>query len=530
MRRWNGWGDESEHFALGADALDFLRTRIGEGRPPRDATLAQALEAVPASRLAPSARFDTDARLRLQHARGQSFPDWVAMKAGRFGPFADGVAMPTTHEEAAAALAEAQRLGAVVVPYGGGTSVVGHLQVPQVERPVVNISLERMNRLLAYDEKSLLATFGAGTPGPQIEAQLRGHGVVLGHYPQSYEFSTLGGWVVTRSSGQQSLRYGRIENLFAAGRLLTPRGELAVGGVPASSAGPDLRELVLGSEGRLGLLTEVTARVRHLPASEDFHAVFFPSWDAGVEAVRAIVQAEVPLSMLRLSNELETETQLRLAGHAGLIKWLQRYLGMRGIGEGQCMLLFGTTGSLGETRRMRREALALAKPFRGVHVGKAIGKGWAKNRFRGPLLRNALWDAGYAADTVETAVNWPAATSTMRAIEAAARETLYADNERVHAFTHLSHVYRQGCSVYSTFVFRSTGDADGDLERWRRLKGKVSETIVGHGGTISHQHGVGLDHAPYLVHEKGALGLDLLRAMARELDPQQMMNPGKLFA
>ena len=179
---------------------------------------------------------------------------------------------------------------------------------------------------------------------------------------------------------------------------------------------------------------------------------------------------------------------------------------------------------------VRRDALAIARRFRGVHVGKSIGKGWAKNRFRGPLLRNALWDLGYAADTVETCVNWPKATALMRAIEQTARDALAADNERVHAFTHLSHIYRQGCSIYSTFVFRSAGDADADLDRWRRLKARVSETIVAHGGTISHQHGVGVDHAPYLPAEKGALGMDLIRAMAREFDPDGMMNPGKLFA
>lgn len=529
MRRWNGWGEESEQDALSDEAREFLRGRVGEGRPPRDATLDEALRQIPESRIAASARFEVDPRLRLLHARGQSFPDWLAMKAGRFGPVADAVARPASHEEAVDALAEAQQRGALVIPYGGGTSVVGHLLVSDSERPVVNISFERMNRLLAFDEKSQLATFGAGTPGPQVEAQLRGRGYLLGHFPQSYTYSTLGGWVITRSSGQQSLRYGRIENLFAAGRLVTPRGVLQIGGVPASSAGPDLREMVLGSEGRLGLLTEVAARVRPLPATEDFHAIFFPGWDAAVEAARAMTQAEVPLSMLRLSNELETETQLQLAGRSELIKWLRRYLGMRGIGNGQCMMVIGATGSLGATRRMRREALAIAKPFRGVHVGKSIGKGWAKNRFRGPLLRNALWDCGYAADTVETAVNWPQATATMRAIEAAARDVMHAENERLHAFTHLSHVYRQGCSVYSTFVFRSAGDPDADLERWRRLKARVSMAIVEHGGTISHQHGVGVDHAPYLVHEKGALGIDLLRAMARALDPQQMMNPGKLF-
>lgn len=530
MRLWNGWGEDTDRFELGPGAEDFLRRQIGEGRPRRDLSLDEVLATVPASRVSHSSRYSSEAQVRLRHARGQSFPDWLAMRSGEFGPVADAVALPASHEEAAEALAEAQRLGAMVIPYGGGTSVVGHLQVPRSDQPVLNISLERMNRLMDLDERAQLARFGAGTPGPQIEAQLQQHGALLGHFPQSYTYSTVGGWVVTRSSGQQSMRYGRIEQLFAGGRLLSPQGELRVGGVPASAAGPDLRELVMGSEGRLGLLTEVNVRIRRLPECEDFHAVFFPDWDSGLEAVRAITQAELPLSMLRLSNELETETQLQLSGHEQSIKWLQRYLGIRGISSGQCMLVFGATGSLAAVRRMRREALALAKRWRGIHVGKMIGKSWQKNRFRGPLLRNSLWERGYAADTVETAINWPAATGLMRGIEAAARQLMATQNVRLHAFTHLSHVYRQGCSIYSTFVWPLQEGREADLALWRRLKAAVSEAIVAHGGTISHQHGVGVDHAPYLQAEKGELGLSLIRAAARELDPAQMMNPGKLFS
>lgn len=531
MRRWNGWGDDSDHYTLTEEARAFVRGSVGEGRAPADAARDEVLRSVPEPRIKASAGFRTDAAIRLDHARGQSLPDWLAMRYGRMGPFADAVALPATHDEAAAALAEAKKLGATVIPYGGGTSVVGHLGVPAADRPVVNISLERLDKLAALDDRAQLATFGAGTPGPRVEAQLKAQGYLLGHFPQSYEYSTIGGWVVTRSSGQQSMRYGRIENLFASGRLVTPRGELAVGGHPASSAGPDLREAVMGSEGRFGLLTEVTARIRPLPQAEEFRAVFFPDWVSGIEAVRALTQSEIALSMLRLSNETETQTQLALvSGHRSAIVWLQRYLGLRGIGAGQCMLMMGLTGTTAQVRRLLREALAICRTHRGVHVGATIGRAWAKNRFRGPYLRNTLWEAGYAIDTVETAINWPKATPLMRAIEQAARDALAQDDERVHAFTHLSHVYRQGCSIYSTFVYRAAGSYDADCERWRRLKARLSQTIVAHGGTISHQHGVGADHAPYLQAEKGALGMDLVRAMARELDPTGMMNPGKLFA
>lgn len=532
MRRWNGWGDDADGTALDASARSFLEARLGPGRPRPDARRDEALAWVPPSRLAHAGHgFDTDAGVRLDHARGQSFPDWVAMRAGRLGPYPDAVAMPTEHRQVAELLTRAATLGAVVVPYGGGTSVVGHLDARSGDdRPVLSLSLERMNRLLDLDARSWVARLQAGTPGPALERQLQAHGYTLGHFPQSFEYSTVGGWVVTRSSGQQSLRYGRIEQMFHGGRLATPGGEWRVGGVPASGAGIDMRDLVLGSEGRLGLLTEVDVRVRPLAEHESFHAVFFPDWSRALDAIRALAQSGLALSMLRLSNATETDTQLRLAGRPGLIAWLRRYLGLRGIGDDACMLMLGITGSRAEARRLRGAAAALARRHRGVWVGRAIGRGWAAKRFHGPYLRNALWDAGYGVDTVETAVDWPKVTDTMRAIEAAAAEAFAAEDEPVHAFTHLSHVYRQGCSIYSSFVFRAGRDPEHDLTRWRRLKSRVSDAILAHGGTISHQHGVGTDHAPWLAAEKGAAGMSLLRALAADIDPQRMLNPGKLFA
>ncbi len=529
MRRWNGWGDDATDYELTDQARAFLRERVGPSEPLEDVDLDAALAAVPESRLGHAA-LDTSPRERLLRARGDSFPDWLAKKHGALGPFPDAVAMPSSHQDVVDLVATAKASGWQLIPFAGGTSVVGHLAVPQEAPPVVSLDLGRLNRLTSLDETTGLATFGAGTPGPAVERQLKERGWRLGHFPQSWEYSTVGGWVVTRSSGQQSLAYGRIEQMFAGGRLVAPAGQLEIPCLPASSAGPDIREFVLGSEGRLGVLTEATMRVRAFPAAEQFQAVMFPDWDAAVGATQTLAHARPGLSMLRLSNAVETETQLALAGHDKALAWLQRYLGFRGVGDGQTMLMVGLSGDAQQVRARWRDTLAVCRQFKGVHIGPWIGKAWARNRFRGPYLRNSLWAAGYGADTIETAVNWPQVTPLMLAIEDTARAAFARDDERVHAFTHLSHVYPQGSSIYSTFVFRATADRAQMLERWRRLKSSVSELVVEHGGTISHQHGVGTDHRDYLPAEKGELGMSLIRAAARELDPDGIMNPGKLFS
>jgi alkyldihydroxyacetonephosphate synthase len=390
--------------------------------------------------------------------------------------------------------------------------------------------MSRLRALVALDREAQLATFGAGVAGPDLEAQLRAHGYTLGHFPQSFEYSTLGGWVATRSSGQQSLRYGRIEQLFAGGRVETPAGTLEIPTFPASAAGVDLREMVLGSEGRLGILTEVTVRITRLPEHEAFHAVFFPDWERAAHAVRELAQARLPLSMLRLSNPLETTTMLTLAGHTKLVRLLEGWLGWRGCGMGKCMLLLGVSGASRQASVALAAALALTRGHGGVHIGRGLGERWRHNRFRNVYLRNAAWAHGYAIDTVETAVDWPRVGSAMHAVEQAAAGALASTGERVHAYTHLSHLYPQGASVYSTFVYRLAGDFDADMARWLALKRGVSDAIVASGGTISHQHGVGADHAPWLAAEKGELGLAAMRALFRHFDPDGRMNPGKLVA
>ncbi|MCX8062614.1 MAG: FAD-binding oxidoreductase [Anaerolineales bacterium] len=529
MRRWNGWGDDSIHYPLSGYAQQYLRDHLGEGLLLTDISIEELLPQIPAPKLPAHPLITFDPVERLLHARGQSLPDWIALRSGRVLAYPAGVAHPTSDEDVRQVLAYAHQVGAAVIPYGGGTSVVGHINPLPDGAPALTVALSRLNKLLHLDPISQLAEFEAGVKGPDLEAQLNAQGYTLGHFPQSFELSTLGGWVATRSSGQQSLYYGRIESLFAGGHLETPLGSLDLPPLPASAAGPDLRHLVLGSEGRLGILTRAIVRVRPLPEAESFYGVFFPHWEGGVQAVRSLVQEGIGLSMLRLSNAVETQSTLALSGKDRLLPWIERGLNALGYGQARCLLIFGVTGDKATVGRLARHAFALCRKWGGLFTGSMIGKQWRKTRFLTPYLRNTLWELGYATDTLETAVPWSKVEETAQAILSALSNGLQGWDERVLAFAHLSHVYRDGASIYATYLFRRSGDPDQDLARWQTLKSAASQAILAHGGTISHQHGVGRDHAPYLEGEKGELGMNALRAVCRAFDPQGVLNPGKLL-
>lgn len=527
-RRWNGWGSTDKNYPLPVDALDFLQDRLGALSATPDVTFDQMLQAVPQPRLQ-HPQVDSSPEVRLLHSRGQSFPDWIALRYGRIPAFPDGVATPQTTEAVRVLLAAASGQGWQVIPYGGGTSVVGHINPPESGPPVLTISMAALNRLLDLDSNSRLAAFEAGVQGPQIERQLAEHGFTLGHFPQSYELSTLGGWIATRSSGQQSYYYGRIEDLFAGGTVELPGEKLELPALPASAAGPDLRQLVLGSEGRLGLITQAVVRIRPQPEAENFYGLFFPDWEAGLQAVQEIAQSDLPVSMLRLSNAQETETTLILSGKPQLVKWAKRGLGWLGYPDSRCLLIFGLTGPAHQVRSARRSVQSICRQQRGLAVGTYIGSTWEKSRFRTPYLRNSLWEKGIAIDTLETALPWARVPQAARAIQDSIIRAAAGQDERVLVFAHLSHHYPDGASIYITFLFRRFPDPEKTLHLWQAMKASASQQIVHLGGTISHQHGVGLDHSAYLTAEKSPAGIRLLQSLMGTADPQGMLNPGKLL-
>ncbi|OGO29774.1 MAG: FAD-linked oxidase [Chloroflexi bacterium RBG_16_54_18] len=528
MRRWNGWGDDRIDYPLPETAVEYLAERIGSGDVSQDASLESILDDVPASQLPDHPLVKVDPFDRLKHARGQSLPDWVAMKTGKIGRYPDGVAYPAGNLDVHKLMRYVQDCQGNLIAYGGGTSVVGHINPGQTANPVLCVDLSQMNKLLDLDTVSHLATIEAGACGPEIERQLRQQGFTLGHYPQSFELSTLGGWIATRSSGQQSYYYGRIEDLFAGGHLESPVGSLDLPSLPASAAGPDLRQLVLGSEGRFGLITRAVVRVRLIPQFESFYGVFFHNWQDGMDAVRQIAQEHLPVSMARLSNAQETETTLILSGKTRLVNWADRGLCLLKYGPEKCLLVYGITGDE-ETHQDARDRVGeVIRRTRGLDTGKTAGRAWQKSRFLSPYLRNTLWSAGYAIDTLETALPWRKIPAAVDAITHTIRVCQENASERVLVLCHLSHIYQDGASIYVTYLFRRMPDPEQTLQQWKEMKSAASQAILTFGGTISHQHGVGSDHKPYLGAEKGSFGIEILQKISRSFDPNGILNPGKL--
>ena len=533
MRLWNGWGNEDSDLTmeLSSGLRSLLEALVGTGTALPQATLNDVISKVPNTRLDIHPLIITDAETRVRHARGQSLPDWLEMHSGNVDTFPDGVAFPESSEQVRELLAHAKENNLVVIPYGGGTSVVGHINPENTDKPILTIDMGKMNSMMSIDTESQLATFGAGAPGPIVEEELKKHGYTLGHFPQSWELSTLGGWVASRSSGQQSLHYGRIENMFAGGRIETLNGTMIIPTIPASSAGPDVREMILGSEGRLGIITEVTIRITPLPEKEKFQVVFFPSWEIGMSAARELIQQRVALSMVRLSNPLETTSLLYMGAgsdSSGVVA-LEESLSKKGVGEGKVMMTFGVTGSARHCDAAYQLALDHCSGLGGVADESDLGENWAHGRFRAPYLRDPLGAEGYVVDTMETAVDWSKVSQAAENIEQAIRTALDDEGEQVHAYTHLSHVYGQGSSIYTTYLFRIGESYEQGMNRWLKLKKAGAEQIVAHGGTISHQHGVGSDHKNYLTAEKGELGIAAIKSLCEQFDPNGQMNPGKLL-
>ena len=468
----------------------------------------------------------TDRESRLRRAGGKSYLDLLRRREGDASDAPDAVVLPGTTDETAALLTACSELGVVVVPFGGGTSVVGGLAgVDPDDRPSVALDLARMSSVQALDIPSSLVTVGPGMRGPALEEELARDGLTLGHLPQSWEFATLGGYAATRSAGQSSTGVGRFDDLVAGLTLATPSGVLELGHPPASAAGPDLLGLALGSEGTLGVITELTLRVRPRPTSCSYAGWSFRTWPAGLAALQQLARHGLLPDIVRLSDADESKANLLMASGAGA-KALRGSLRTRGHGDG-CLLVLGWEGVPALVRARMKAAASVLRDGGAIRLGRRVGESWKSHRFAGPYLRDKLMDAGLLVETLETAATWTALPTVYDAVRRALRESLTRNGRRPLIMSHVSHGYATGASLYVTVL----ADRDDDLpiQQWLSAKRAATDALLGAGGTLTHHHAVGADHRPWMEREVGPLGVEVLRAVKERLDPKGICNPGVLL-
>jgi alkyldihydroxyacetonephosphate synthase len=526
-----GWGDPARRNGLPPHATAYLREALGATAP----TLPTGVPSLRPSALPSAAGEDLravvgpehvlcDDDARLLRAAGRSYLDLLRLRGS--GPLTapDAVVLPGSVAEVAAVLKTCAQAGVAVVPFGGGTSVVGGVS-PLRGRfaAVVALDLRRMDRLVSVDLQALTATFEPGVRGPAAEQLLASYGLTLGHFPQSYEHASLGGYAATRSAGQASTGYGRFDELVVGLELQTPAGPLALGRGAATAAGPDLLAVALGSEGVLGVVTSVTVKVRRVPAVKRYEGVFFKTWTAGCAALREMEQERVAPDVARLSDPDETRSHLALAGTGGVKGRVGKaVLAVRGY-RGGCLAVFGWEGTESGVAARRKASLSVAGRHGAFVVGTAVGERWEHGRYDGPYLREDLLDAGYLVETLETSATWSQLDATHAAVRAALQQQL----PRSIVMCHVSHLYAHGASLYFTVL--AARDPEDPVGQWQRAKDAACDAIVAGGATITHHHAVGTDHRDWMTAEVGPLGVEVLRAVKATLDPTGILNPGKLI-
>jgi alkyldihydroxyacetonephosphate synthase len=537
MRFW-GWGEDAHAHPLPAHARGFLDEHVGTASAARAPVAIEQVRIEP-SRLSGEARATLAAAVgaphvrdehseRVLHAAGKGYPDLVRLRAGAPEGAPDAVVHPGSHAELRAVLEACGACSLAVVPFGGGTSVVGGVApLRGSHHAVIALDTGRLGGLLDLDAESATATAGAGMRAPALERELAARGYTLGHYPQSYEYVSLGGCAATRSAGQSSTGFGAIDKMVLGMRLAAPAGEIALPPLPASAAGPGLRQLLVGSEGALGVISEVSLRVRRAPERHAYEGVFFESFAAGREAFRTLAREHALPDVARLSDEGETQMSLALAGDGGLKGRVgRRYLQARGF-LGGCIAIVGFDGGAHEVDARRRRTLHLLRRSGGLAAGSSPGRAWREGRFAAPYLRDELLTLGVMVETLETAAQWSRLEGLYRGVREAIASALADQGTPGLVMCHVSHVYETGASLYFTFLARQREGAE--IEQWQLAKRAASDAIAANGGTITHHHAVGRDHAPWMEQEIGAGGLELLRAAKDELDPAGIMNPGKLL-
>jgi len=544
--KWWGWGDEEVGFnskahpglwpyakavlAVEHDEIDTppvpleavqLREAIRHGGFLADMQLAMRGDQICDSR-----------RERVIHAYGKGFRDLFRLRRGLAEGAPDLVLYPENEDDVLGTLRAAARHDVVVIPFGGGSNIAGCLERTEARRMAVSLDMRRMRRVLAVDVESCTARIEAGAFGPDLEEQLNSYGLTLGHFPDSFLHSTLGGWIATRSAGMQSDKYGKIEDMVIALRMVTPLGVLATRTVPKSSNGIDVNHLCIGSEGTLGVITEATMRVHPRPGVHRTHGYLFMEFEDGIAAMHDCVRKECTPSMSRLNDPDKTALSLAFKPpSSGLSQavatCMKSYLRVKGFDFARaCLMLSTFEGSQSDVARQHREVSAIYRRFGAVDLGPSSGKSFESSKYDFPHIRDFLMDRGVTSDVSETCTTWKNIVPLYRATTASLGAAIHESGVKPWVGCHISHTYHCGASLYLTFACKQQ---DGrEMQQYLHAKRTVQQTFMDNGATLSHHHAVGTEHLPWLTDDISSLGVLAVAAIKGGLDPDNIMNPGRL--
>ncbi|HEY1689143.1 MAG TPA: FAD-binding oxidoreductase [Solirubrobacteraceae bacterium] len=556
-KHW-GWGyaDEQPAPAELAAQAQAISSHLGFGAPTVEEPVPLERVSLAAPRLCPPAKLAEicrdDVHARASHALGKSYRDVVLGMRGRFEHPPDVVALPGDERELEAVLEWCAHSGAVAIPFGGGTSVVGGVE-PRLPsgtscNGVVSIDISRLGRVLEVDVASRAARIQAGAMGPALEAELAKHGLTLRHFPQSFQFSTLGGWIATRAGGHFATRWTHIEDLVESLRAITPSGVWESRRLPGSGAGPSPDRLLAGSEGILGVITEAWMRVRPRPSHRAQAAVRLPSFAIGVECAQALSQADLDPANCRLVDPLEAAlTGAGDGSHALLLLGFES--SDHDVGGALKRALEICAAQAGEWDAVERREPEDARGGGGSGNGGGIaGNGggggdggasgatsaWRDTFLRVPYVRDTLAAIGVIAETFETAITWDRVPALHEAVLAAARGAVEAQTGagigaqpgQARVSCRFTHVYPDGAALYFTVL--APARRGEEIEQWDAIKRSVSDAILAAGGTITHHHAVGRDHRPWYDRQRPEPFAAALRGAKAAVDPLAIMNPGVL--
>ena len=548
--KWWGWGVDGvgfhyedkpgfAPFVLQAVGLDLLTAeRAGEPafadlKVPKSNATAAFTKTL--AGIVGADNVSTDDMLRVIHTYGKSLRDLVRIRGNMIKRSPDVVVYPAAEAEVQQVVDAAVAANAVIIPFGGGSNIASSLEpLPEEKRTIISLDLGRLRKVIDIDADSGLARIEAGAQGPDLEEQLNKQGWTIGHFPDSFTHSTVGGWVATRSSGMQSDKYGDIADIARGLRVVRPGGVLVLRPLPSTSSGPSVREMILGSEGRLGVITEVTVQVHRVPAKRDVYAYFFPNWKSGIAAMQEISESDAAPSITRISDARETGFSLATSkDRKGFDKFLAGTVLpglMKSKGwtlEDICLSFIGYEGSVSHAKRQKKLVDAIVKKHGGMGVGTGPGILYDQKKFDTPYLRDFLLDMGAAGDVSETAAPWSKLVALHEAVYAAANKAYDEIGIKGWIMSHLSHSYHSGACLYFTFAFVFDKDPIGEYDR---VKSAIQQAFVDNHGTISHHHGVGLEHAPWLEQDISVEGVKVMRGLVGAADPKKNFNPGKIFA